>query len=92
MGVTQEKKVVARCDADKCNAVRYGTDDIPPAGYHIVVERVFDANEGVTGEKMELFVCSPAHASAALKDRLGGGMGQQIEYPIGDLRDPAEKA
>lgn len=70
MPITTEKKVVARCDLDKCTAVRYGTDDQPPVGYRVQVEHVTDLDDGVVGHIVEVYACSPAHLSKAIVQQL----------------------
>lgn len=66
MPITTEKKTVARCDLDKCKAVRYGTDDEPPVGYRAQVEHVIEHDDGVIGHFVEVYACSPAHLSKAI--------------------------
>lgn len=80
MGITTEKKVVARCDVEDCKSVRYGTDVLPPVGFHTTVEKVTEDADGVVGHKVNVFACSLPHVKKAVDEALGLGNAEQILY------------
>lgn len=81
MPITTEKTLVARCDAPSCKAARIGTDGEPPVGFYVEIERVEDGPDGITGEKLKIYVCSTPHISKALNAKLGDSDNTTVNYP-----------